>query len=128
MTLVETVRDLEKRAEQLEKEAVFLRQALAQVTEALAGAAPIVARYTIEGETYEISAADVERVRAKLVKPWPDEAVHELVLANKMAERLKKLSSEAQNNHFFKTVEAIRAAAIADGTAIENEAEVVIDD
>jgi beta-mannanase len=126
--LLETVRLLEQRAEYLEKEAASLRQELAQVADELAAASPVVARYTIEGETYEITQADVDAARSNLVKPWPDEAVQELALANKMAERLRKLSPEEQNQHFFKTVEAIRAAAIADGTAIETEAEAAIDD
>jgi hypothetical protein len=126
--LLETVRLLERRVEYLEKEAALLRQELAQVADELAAASPVVARYTIEGETYEITQADVDAARANLVKPWPDEAVQELALVNKMAKRLRELSPEEQNQHFFKTVEAIRAAAIADGTAIETEAEAAIDD
>jgi hypothetical protein len=127
-TLLKTLRLLEKRAEYLEKKAAALRRELAQVAEELAVASPVVARYTTKGETYEITEADVEAVRANLIKPWPDEAVQELAVVKKMAERLKKLSPEEQNEHFFKTVEAIRAAAIADGTALETEAEAVIDD
>ncbi|NJN94143.1 MAG: hypothetical protein HC875_08650 [Anaerolineales bacterium] len=45
-----------------------------------------------------------------------------------MAEQLKKLSPEEQNRRFFKTVEAIRTSALADGTAIEIEAEAIGDD
>jgi hypothetical protein len=127
-SLLETVRMLEQRAEYLEKEAALLRQELAQVAEVLATESPVVARYTLEGEDYEITEADVAAVRANLIKPWPDEAVHELAVIKKMAERLKKRSPEAQNEHFFKTVEAIRAAAVADGTTLEAEAEAAIDD
>ena len=127
-SLLETVRVLEQRAEYLEKEAALLRQELARVAEELAAESPVVARYTIEGETYEITEADVEAVRANLVKPWPDEAVQELALSNKMAERLQELSPEERERRFFAMIEEARAAAIADGTAIEHEWEAAIDD
>lgn len=126
--LIEAVRTLERRAEYLAQEAALIRQELNRLVAELAADSPIVARYEIEGETYEITQAEVEAVRAKLIKPWPDEAVQELALVKKMSERLKKLSPEEQNRRFFKTVEAIRAAAIADGTALETEAEAAIDD
>ena len=123
-TVLETVRILERRAEHLEKEAALLRRDLAQVVTTLAAASSsVVAHYTIEGVTYEITEDEVEAVRTNLVKPWPDKAVQELVVTKKVAERLKKLSPEARNEHFFKTVEAIRSAAIADGTVIDTEAE-----
>lgn len=126
--LLETVRLLEQRAEYLEKEAASLRQELAQVADELAAASPVVARYTIEGETYEITQADVDAARANLVKPWPDEAVQELALVNKMAKRSRNRSREEIASELKKLIEASRAAAIADGTAIENEWEAAIDD
>jgi hypothetical protein len=127
-TLLETVRILEQRAEYLDKEAASLRQELARVADELATASPIVAHYTIEGETYEITQADVDAVRAKLVKPWPEDAVQELALVKKMAQRSKHLSREERSLRLQKVIEASQAAAIADGTAIDHEWEAAIDD
>ncbi len=126
--LIEVVRTLEQRAEHLEQEAALIRQELTRIAAQLGAGSPIVARYVIEGETYEITQAEVEAVQATLAKPWPDEAVRELAAVKKMAERLKKLSLEEQNDYFLKTVETIRATAIADGTALETEAEAAVDD
>ncbi|NJN94142.1 MAG: hypothetical protein HC875_08645 [Anaerolineales bacterium] len=81
--LLQAIRLLEQRAQYLEKEAALLRQELAQVVDELAAASPVVARYVIEGETYEITQAEVEVVRARLVKPHSEEALHELVLVKK---------------------------------------------
>jgi hypothetical protein len=125
-TLLETVRILEQRAEYLEKEAASLRQELARVADELATTSPIVARYTIEGETYEITQADVDAVRARMIKSHSEEALRELALADKMAERTKHLSREERALRLQKTIEASRMAAIADGTAIENEWEAAI--
>ncbi len=127
-TLLETVQTLERRAQRLEEEAALLRQGLAWVADELTTTSPVVVSYVIEGETYEITQADVDAVQTKLVKPHPESALQELAAAKKVAEHLRKLSPEEQNQHFFETVEAIRAAAIADGTAIETEAEAAIDD
>ena len=127
-TLLETVQTLERRAQRLEEEAALLRQGLAWVADELTTTSPVVASYTIEGETYEITQADVDAVRANLVKPWPDDAVQELALANKMAERLPKLSPAEQERRFFTMIEEARTAAIADGTAIEDEREAAIGD
>ncbi len=126
-TLLETVQTLERRAQRLEEEAALLRQGLAQLAAELAATSPVVARYVIEGETYEITQADVDAVRANLVKTWPDDAAQELALANKMAERLQKLSPAEQERQFFTMIEEARAAAIADGTAIEDERELEVD-
>jgi acid phosphatase class B len=127
-TLLETVRLLEQRAEYLEKEAALLRQELAQVADELAATSPVVVRYTIEDETYEITQADVDIVRAKMIKPRSEETLRELALVDKMAERHKHLSREERILRLQKALEASRAAAIADGTAIENEWEAAIDD
>jgi hypothetical protein len=126
--LIEAVRTLERRAEYLAQEAALIRQELNRLVAELAADSPVVARYEIEGETYEITQAEVEAARAKLVKPWPDEAVQELALVKKMSERSKNLSREEIAARMGETIEAIRAAAIADGTAIENEWEAAIDD
>lgn len=127
-TLLETIHTLRQRAERLEQEAGLLREELTRMAETLTSPSSVVAQYVIEGETYIITQADVEAVRAELAKPWTDSAVYELAVVKKVSERLRRGSHKVRNQHFFKTVEAIRAAALADGTAIENEADAVIDD
>ncbi len=127
-SLLETVRILEQRAEYLEKEAALLRQELAQVAEELATESPVVARYTIEGETYEITEADVEAVRVRMIKPRSEETLRELALVDKMAKRHRHLSREERFERLFRAIEDSRAAAIANGTAIEHEWEAAIGD
>lgn len=127
-TLLETIQTLQYRAERLEQEAALLRQELAHVVQRLVDPLTVVATYLIQGETYQITQADVEAVQSKMTKPHPDEALRELALAKKMAERVKHLSREEKAARLLKTVENSRAMAIADGTAIENEYETAIDD
>jgi hypothetical protein len=127
-SMLETVRLLEQRAKYLEKEAALLRQELAQVADELAAASPIVARYVIEDESYEITQADVDAVRAKMIKPRSEETLRELALSEKMAERHKHLSRKEKVLRLQKTIEASRQAAIANGTAIDNDWEAAIDD
>ena len=127
-TLLETIQTLRQRAEHLEKEAGLLQQELARVADALTSPSSVVAHYVVEGESYQITQADVDAVRAELAKPWTESALYELAVVKKVAKRLRTLSPEVQDQRFFKTVEAIRAAALADGTAIESETDAVIDD
>lgn len=127
-TLLETIQTLQHQAERLEQEAAELRQALAQVVEVLISPYSVVARYVIEGETYEITQAEVETIRTELAKPWTESALYELAAVKKVAKTLRERSPEAQNQYFFKTVEAIQADALANGTVIDTETEAVIDD
>jgi hypothetical protein len=127
-TLLETIQTLEQRAQRLEEEAALLRQELARLAEELATTSPVVARYVIEGETYEITQADVEAVRTKMIKPRSEETLYELALADKVAERWQKLPRAERDRRFFAAIETSRAAAIADGTAIEDEREAAIGD
>lgn len=124
-TLLETIQTLQHRAERLEKEATALRQALAQVAEVLVSPSSVVARYEIEGETYEITQADVEAVKTEVAKPWSDSALYELAVVKKVSKTLRERPIEEQDQTFFNTVEAIRAASLADGTAVESETEAV---
>jgi hypothetical protein len=126
--LLQTIRLLEQRAQYLEQEATLLRRELAQVADELATASPIVARYVIEGETYEITQADVEAIQARLIKPRAERTIHTLILAEKMAQHNQHLSREVKAQQLQQAIEASRAAAIADGTAIENDWEAAIDD
>jgi hypothetical protein len=127
-SLLETIQTIQQRAERLEQDAAELRQELARVADALISPSSVVARYVIEDETYEITQADVESVKIELAKPWSNNALYELAAVKKMAKKLKECSPEEQNRRFFKTVEAIRAAALADGTAVDTEAETAVDD
>lgn len=127
-TILERIQILQQQAERLEQEAAELRQALAHVVDALVSPSSVVARYVIEGDTYEITQAEVETVRSQLAKPWTESALYELAAVKKVAKKLRERSPEAQDQYFFKTVEAIQAAALANGTTIETEAEAIGDD
>jgi len=127
-SLLKTIQAIQNRAERLEQEAAELRQELARVAAVLISPSSVVARYVIEDETYEVTQDDVETVKVELANPWTDSALYELAVIKKVPKHLKQRSPEAQNQHFFKTVEAIRAAALANGTAIDTEAEAVIGD
>jgi hypothetical protein len=124
--LLETVRALQQRAEQLEATAATIRQDLAQMAERVANVPVVI--YYIDGETYEITPADVEAIRRKMIKPRAERTLVTLALAHQMAERQAHLSREEKARRFMQTVEAIRAQSLADGTAIEHEYEAAFDD
>jgi hypothetical protein len=125
-TILETIQTLRHRAERLEQEAAELRQALDQVAQVLESPTSVVARYVIANETYEITQSDVDAVKSECARPWTDSALYELAVVKKVANKLRERPTEAQNEYLFKTVEAIRAAAIADGSALDTEEEAVI--
>lgn len=127
-TLLETIQTLQHRTEHLEKEIVALRQALTNVAEVLATPQAVVARYIIDGESYDVTQADVDAIRANLIKPRPETALHELVVAKKMGQRLRELPPAEREARFWATVESIRATSALDGTMIETEEEAAIDD
>lgn len=127
-TLLETIQTLQNRAERLEQEAALLRQELAHVAQRLVDPLTVVATYLVQGETYQITQADVDAVQSKMTKPRAEETLRELVLAKKMAERVSHLSREEKASRLLRTVENSRTLAIVDGTAIENEYEAAIDD
>lgn len=127
-TLLETIQTLQSQAQRLERDAGELRQALAHVAEVLISPSSVVARYVIEGETYEITQAEVETVRTGLARPWPDSALYELAAVKKVANTLRDRSAEEQTQYFVATIDAIRAAAITNRTAIDTEAEAAIGD
>lgn len=112
----------------MEQETSELRQELARIAELLISPSSVVVRYVIEGETYEITQGDVETVKNELARPWAESALYDLVAVKKMAKKLRERSPEEQNHHFYETVEAIRAAALVNGTAIDSGAEAVIGD
>lgn len=109
----------------MEQEASELRRELARID---VSSSSVVARYVIEGETYEITQGDVETVKNELARPWAESALYDLVAVKKMAKKLRERSPEEREQHFYETVEAVRAAALVNGTAIDSEAEAVIGD
>lgn len=123
-TLLETIQTLQHQAARLEKEAAALRQALAEVAEVLVSPSSIVARYEIEGETYEITQAEVDAVKANLSKPWSDSALYELAVVKKISKVLRERPDQQVDSYFFKTIEAIQAASATDDTAVEADVEV----
>ncbi len=76
----------------------------------------------------EVTEEDMEQIRGQLVKPYSEEVIRTLALADKIVERIKDLPQEVQLARFQRNVEAIRAEAIAKGTAIEHEWEAAVDD
>jgi hypothetical protein len=127
-TLLSTIEEMRNRAQRLEQEAAALRLELDQVATALSDETSVVARYVVDGEEYAITEADIARVRARLLKPRPPETLRELALADKIAGHVKMLPPEDQYRRFKENVEAIRAEAITDGTAIDDEREAAIGD
>ncbi|HFE65895.1 MAG TPA: hypothetical protein ENJ93_01420 [Chloroflexi bacterium] len=127
-TLVETIQTLQRRAARLEQEAAELRSELAQVVEVLSVPSSVIARYVVDDETIEITQADVVEAQKELAKSWTDDVVYELAAAKKLANVLRERPLAEQSRYLFDTVEAIRSAAIADGTAIDTEVEAAIDD
>ncbi len=116
---------LQERARRLEKEAAELRSDLEDVAKALSRP---VAVYEIDGERVVITEADVEAVRAQLVRPHPEEAIRELALIHKLAEREKDVPEPEIRRRIAGDIEAIRAEAIAKGLAIDDPMEAVVGD
>ncbi len=116
---------LQERARRLEEEAAALRADVEQVTRALDRP---VATYVVDGEEFVITAGDVIAVRARLVRPRSEEAVRELALVHKMAERHQEIPEAERERRFWENVEAIRAEAIAKGVAIDDPMEAVVGD
>lgn len=116
---------LQQRAQTLENEAAALRADVRQVVQALDR---VVATYNVEGEEYVITSGDVLAVRERLIKPHSEETIRELALANKMAKRSQSLSEAERESRFWKNLDAIRAEAIAQGTAIDDPMETLADD
>ena len=116
---------LQERARRLEEEAAALRADVEQVTHALDRP---VATYVVNGEEIAITEGDVATVRERLIRPHPEEAIRELALADKMAEQHRSIPRDERERRFWENIEAIRAQAIADGTAIDDPLEATIGD
>ena len=125
--LLERSLKLQEHARQLEKETAALWADAVQVARA-SGVDHPVAIYEVDGEDIVITKADVETVRARLTQPRSDDVIKALALAEKIGELRKHLPPEKQDRLFWENVEAIRAQAIADGTAIDDPMEAVAGD
>ena len=125
-SILESIQTLQRQAEHLEREAVELRQALARIVDELANSSAIVARYEIDGEVIEVTQSDVTTLAEGLTTSYSDVALYEVAASKKLALRLRERSPEEQKEYFFRTIETIRETAIADGTAIDTEADTLI--
>ncbi len=82
----------------------------------------------VDDEEYLVTEQDLAAVRARLVRPHSEEAILTLALSEKLAERWRHLPAAELDRRFWENIEAIRAQAIADGTAIDDPMEAVIGD
>jgi hypothetical protein len=113
----------QERTRRLEKEAP--RSGVEQVTQAPDRP---VATYVVDGEKFVITENDVARVKSDLLRPHSEEAIHIVALAAKIGERRRHLPPDEQKRLFWENIEAIRAQAIADGTAIDDPTEAIVGD
>lgn len=125
VTSVEYLNRLRERARRLEQEAAELRAEPDRLVETLSRP---VATYEVDGEKITITEADVEAVRARLIKPRSEETLRQLALIYKLAERLGKMPEEEVRRKIAADIEAIREEAIAKGVAIDDPAEVLVND
>ena len=116
---------LQKRARRPKEETAALRADVEQMTRTFDRP---VATYIVDGEEFVITEADVAAMRARLLRPRSEEAVCELALVDKMAERHRSIPTAERERRFWENVEAIRADAIATGVAIDDPMEAVIGD
>jgi len=108
---LQTVVDqLWERVARLEQETAEARADLSQVTDWLAAES-------------EITDGDLARIRARFVKPRSEELVWRMARAEKLAVRIKRLPPAERRRQFETNVAALRAQAIADGTAIDDPQE-----
>ena len=108
---LQTVVDqLWERVARLEQETAEARADLSQVTDWLAAES-------------EITDGDLARIRARFVKPRSEELVWRMARAEKLAVRIKRLPPAERRRQFEANVAALRAQAVADGTAIDDPQE-----
>jgi hypothetical protein len=116
---------LQERAEQLEYEAAALRAEVVLVAQTLDQP---VATFDVNGETITVTASEVERVRAQMVKPRDERTLQELALLAKLRQHVQVQPEAARNARFWATIDAIHAAALSNGTAIDSPTEAAVDD
>jgi hypothetical protein len=123
--LQERTRQLQERIRLLEEEMAALWGDVEQVTRALDRP---VATFVVDGEEITITEKELAIVRDQLTRPRSDEVVKVLALADRIGEQRRHLPPEEHKRLFWENVEAIRAQAIADGTAIDDPMEAVVGD
>lgn len=116
---------LQERTRRLEEEVVALRGDVKQMVQVLDQP---VATYVVDGEEYVLTARDVAAAKAGLLKPHSEDAIRTIALSDKIAERQRDLARAELSRRFRVNVEAIRAEAMADGTAIDDPTEATIGD
>ena len=100
----------------------------ADVSQVIQAADRPVATFIVDEEEYVITAGDVVAVRERLVRPYAEETLRELALAHKMAERHQHMPPVERERRFWENVAAMRAEAIAQGTAIADPMTAIADD
>ncbi len=100
----------------------------AKIKQGVTASARPVAAYAADDSKVTVTEADMMAVRAQLTRPCSPVAVRELALAYKLAAQEDRLPEEEQDRRFWENVEAIRAEAIAAGTAIDELTELLTDD
>jgi hypothetical protein len=127
-TLLDTIQSLERRAERLEKEAAALRHELTRVARDLSDPDAIVVTYSVGGERIDLTQRDISSVRNRMVLPHAEETIREVALAYKIAARTPVDDPDIEAERIMATIDAARAAAIEDGSAIDDESEAALDD
>lgn len=93
---------------------------------------PVVATHVEDGITFTVTKSEAAAMRNSLRKKStrrPDDAIHIMVISKKLAAHRHAYYTDAERKQsILETVDAIRADAIADGTAINEDWEAAIDD
>jgi len=87
-----------------------------------------VATFVVDEEEVVITTGDVAAVKAHSLRPHSEEAMITIALADKIGALRQHLPPQIREQLFWENVEAIRAKAIADGTAIDDPMEAVVGD
>ncbi len=87
-----------------------------------------VATFVVDGQEVILTENDIAAVKAQLTRPRSDEVVQVLALADKIGALRRHLPLQVRERLFWENMEAIRAKAIADGTAIDDPMEAVVGD
>ena len=127
-SLLDTIHSLEKRAKRLEREAAALRHELTRVAQELAEPPSVATTYIVNGNPVSITQQEVDAVRGQMTRPRSENVLRELALAYKLAADSPPDESVSETNALLVTLESARAAALADGTAIDEELEAALDD
>ncbi len=87
-----------------------------------------VATFIVDGQEVVITTGDVAAVKAHSLRPHSEEAMITVALADKIGALRQHLPPQVRERLFWENMEAIRAKAIADGTAIDDPMEAAVGD